>query len=140
MNTMKKALWHLAALLAMSSAAFGQSQNGSISGIVSDPSDAVVANAKVTVTSVQTNAIRTTVTGSSGAYTIQGLIPQDYEVKVDAPGFATTTTKLNVAVGSANTANVKLSVSGSSTVVEVAANALVGIDLENAENSQVISN
>jgi outer membrane receptor protein involved in Fe transport len=137
---MKKALWHLAALLAMSSAAFGQSQNGSISGIVTDPSGAVVANAKVTVTSVQTNAVRSTVSGSSGAYTVQGLIPQDYTVTVEAPGFAATTTKLNVAVGSANTANVKLSVSGASTVVEVAANALVGIDLENAENSQVISN
>ena len=136
---MKRTLWVFAFLLAVSSFALGQSQNGSISGIVSDPTGAVIPNAKVTVTSVQTNAVRTTLSGGSGAYTVQGLIPQDYTVKVEAAGFSSTTSKLNVAVGSANTINVKLGISGASTVVEVAANALVGIDLENAENSQVIS-
>jgi hypothetical protein len=54
---MKKILWYFASLLVMTSAAFGQSQNGSISGIVTDPSNAVIPNAKVTVTSVQTNAV-----------------------------------------------------------------------------------
>ena len=45
---------------------------------------------------------------------------------------------MNVSVASANTVNVKLSAAGGEQTIEVAANSLAGINLENAENSQVV--
>jgi outer membrane receptor protein involved in Fe transport len=120
-------------------AGFGQSQNGSISGVVTDATGAIVSKAMVTVTNVGTSATRSTVTNSSGDYSIQGLPPQDYKVSVVAPGFATTTSTLTVSVGSANTVNVRLAAGGTDVVVDVAANSLAGVNLENAENSQVVS-
>lgn len=119
--------------------AFGQSQNGSISGVVTDATGAVVANASVTVTNIATGGVRSTVTTGSGDYSIQGLPPQDYKVVVTSAGFGTSTANLNVSVGSANTVNVKLAASGGDVSVDVAANSLAGVNLENAENSQVVS-
>ena len=120
--------------------ALAQSQNGSISGVITDVSGAVIANATVTVIGVSTGSVRTTQTTSSGSYTVQGLNPSDYKLTVTAAGFGTTTTDVfNVSVGSANTVNAKVSVQSSAEVVDVAANSLAGINLENAENSQVIN-
>jgi len=120
--------------------ALAQSQNGSVSGVVTDASGAVVSNATVTVTSMATGAVRTVTTTGSGDYTVQGLVPQDYKLSVSAPGFSTTTTTaFNVSVGSANTVNTKLSVNSTSEQMEVTANSLAGINLETAENSQVIN-
>ncbi|GAA3749134.1 hypothetical protein GCM10022270_03950 [Terriglobus aquaticus] len=116
----------------------GQSQNGSIAGVITDQGGAVVAGATITITNVNTGAVRTTTTDRAGTYNVQGLLPQDYRVSVTAPGFAASEAKLNVSVGSSNTINVKLAVGQQSVTVDVAANALAGINLENAEQSQVV--
>lgn len=127
-------------MLVGSAVAGAQSQNGSISGVITDASGAVVANATVTLTGASNGVVRTTETSSSGGYTIQGVAPQDYKLSVVAPGFsATSTDTFTVSVGSANTINAKLSVQSNETQVEVAANSLAGINLENSENSQVIN-
>ncbi len=132
-------LFALLVLFAATLSATAQSQNGSISGVVTDESGAIVSGAEVVVTSVGTGAIRRTQTTSSGDYTVQQLPPQDYKVTITSAGFGSSTATLNVSVGSANTVNVKLSVKSNATVVDVAANSLSGINLENAENSQVIN-
>jgi hypothetical protein len=50
-------------------AAFGQDVSGTISGTVTDPSGAAVANAKVTVTNTDRKAVlRTINTSGEGAY------------------------------------------------------------------------
>ena len=133
------AMFLIAAFVLSSSPAWGQAQNGSISGVVTDSSGAVVGSAKVAVTSLTTGSIRTTQTTAEGDYTVQQLPPEDYKVVVTAPGFATSSSTLNVSVGSANTVNVKLTVGNATVTVEVAANSVSGINLENAENSQVIA-
>ncbi|ADW70745.1 TonB-dependent receptor domain-containing protein [Granulicella tundricola] len=137
---MKKVLGLLAVSLVCTAMGLGQSQNGNVAGTVTDPSGAVVAGATVTVINVATGATRTTVTTGAGAYNIEGLPPQDYKVTVTAPGFGTTSTNtFNISVGSSNTVNAKLSVDATNVQVEVAANSLAGINLENAENSQVVN-
>ena len=83
---MKKFFGLLILLVSFASVGFAQSQNGSISGVVTDATGAVVANATVTVTNVATGAVRTTVTTGAGDYTVQRLPPQDYRVSVSAPG------------------------------------------------------
>src|SRR5437763_9188291 len=67
--------------------ASGQAVYGSIIGTVTDPSGAAVPNAKVTVTSVGKGTSDTTTTNDSGNYSVTHLIPDVYNVKVEAPGF-----------------------------------------------------
>jgi hypothetical protein len=67
--------------------AFAQSDNSSISGIVKDPTGAVVANAKVIVKNEGTAFERQTTTNEAGFYTVTNIPPGFYEVKVEAAGF-----------------------------------------------------
>src|SRR5215471_18898687 len=67
---------------------FGQATyQGSIGGVVSDPSGAVIPAATVTVTETSTNISHTVKTGPGGKYWIPGLRPSTYTLKVQAQGF-----------------------------------------------------
>ncbi|HUY12317.1 MAG TPA: TonB-dependent receptor [Terriglobia bacterium] len=66
--------------------ALGQATS-SITGVVSDPSGAVVPGATVTVTNQATGVTFTQPTNSSGVYYFRSLIPGTYTVKVVAQGF-----------------------------------------------------
>jgi carboxypeptidase family protein len=59
---------------------------GALMGKITDPFDAVVANATVTATSVETGQAQTTITGKDGAYRFD-LPLGNYRVKVEAAGF-----------------------------------------------------
>jgi hypothetical protein len=79
----------LAAMLLLLSApsVFAQGITGTITGTVTDPTGAIVPNAKVTITQVDTNAVRTIMSSGSGTYSVPQLPPGKYSVKVDAKGF-----------------------------------------------------
>jgi hypothetical protein len=66
-----------------------QSDNSSIAGTITDPSGAVVSGASITVISELTSAEHKTVSNRSGYYTIAGLAPGKYTVRVSAAGFST---------------------------------------------------
>jgi len=95
--------------------------NGSIQGIVSDPSGAVVSGAKVTITEKSKGVASVRTSDSKGSYTSGSLIPGVYSVRVEAPGFKTTELPVTVQVDNTATANVKLEVGQTSQVVEVEA-------------------
>ena len=67
----------------------GQSERGTISGLVKDPSGAVVANAKVTVTNTATNNVVVVNTSQTGDYTALSLQAGNVYVRVEASGFKT---------------------------------------------------
>jgi len=79
----------LAVLISLPGQSFGQAVYGSIFGTVSDPSGAVVPNAKVTVTDVRKGTSETVTTDASGNYSVTHLIPDTYQVKVESQGFET---------------------------------------------------
>jgi len=118
--------------------ALAQADLGSVAGIVTDTSGAVVPNAQVKVTNLETSAVHTAVTNGKGEYNITQLLPATYSLTVTAPGFAPAKQNVSVTVGSQNTANVKLAVSGGVTVVNVAADDFAGVQLEKPEVSAVI--
>jgi hypothetical protein len=61
--------------------------NVAITGTVTDPSGAVIAGAKVTVTQKATATVRADVTNGSGHFNIPSLPPATYTVNITAPGF-----------------------------------------------------
>src|ERR1043165_10218756 len=76
----------LVALLSLT--AFGQqATSGNLNLTVTDPSNAVVAGATITVTNMETGATRTGETNTSGQAEIQTLNPGNYTVTVEAKGF-----------------------------------------------------
>jgi hypothetical protein len=115
------------ALLCFAAAAWPQADanKGSISGTVIDPNQAVVPNAKVTVSSPETGLQRQAASNDAGQYRFGSLDPGVYEVKAEAPGFALTTMQgVVVGVGSSVTVNLAVALSATIQSVEVAAGLL----------------
>ena len=68
--------------------AFAQSTSTAIlTGVVSDPSQAVVPDAKITVTRADTGLVRETRSGPDGHFRVVLLPPGFYEIKVEKSGF-----------------------------------------------------
>jgi hypothetical protein len=65
----------------------GQSTNGSISGRITDPSHAVIAEAKVAAINSATNFRYETATNGAGEYTSANLPPGSYSLEVEKSGF-----------------------------------------------------
>jgi hypothetical protein len=103
------------------SGAFAQStiSTGSIQGIVTDPSGAVVPAAKVSITNRATGQSLALTTPSTGLYNSGPLIPGDYTVRVEAKGFHTTALAVTVQVGNVSSGNVHVEVGQESQVIEV---------------------
>jgi hypothetical protein len=68
---------------------WAQDYRASISGIVSDPSGAVIPGAAVKAIRIDTNETKEVATTSDGNYTIPYLIPSTYDVEFSATGFQT---------------------------------------------------
>lgn len=71
--------------------ATAQTITGGVNGIVTDSSGAVIPNAKVVATNVDTGVETATTTNTDGVYSLRFLQIGNYKVAIDAPGFATTT-------------------------------------------------
>ncbi len=80
-------LLFVAGISTLSPFAFGQAVYGSIYGTVSDATGAAVPGANVTVTDVAKGTSVTVQSNGSGDFTVEHLIPDVYDVKVDASGF-----------------------------------------------------
>jgi hypothetical protein len=93
--------------------------SGDISGIVTDPTGAVIPGARVTVVSVDTGATQTAITNSSGTYRASLLKPGNYKLTFTLAGFETITLTVTASAGSVSQADAKLPLGSSSTVVEV---------------------
>ena len=97
---------------------------GSIVGIVSDPTGAVVPGARVTVTNLGTGRRIDLTTNSAGAFNSGALVPGNYQTKVTARGFNAVETRVVVQVGNTATVNVKLQIGQENQVVEVQSSAV----------------
>ena len=97
--------------------AFGQSDRGSIRGSVTDPNGALVPNAKVTVTNVDTGEVREVTSGDAGSYSVPELKAANYRVIVTAEGFKSATVDdVKVGVGVIRTTDVTLEIGVGETV------------------------
>jgi len=97
-----------------------QTFRGGINGTVTDHTGAVIANATVIAIQTETGGSHTTTSSSAGELLFQDLPLGAYSVSASFPGFSTVKTdKVVVSAGTTFTLAIKLTVSSSSTVVEV---------------------
>jgi len=92
---------------------------GNIQGTVTDPSGALITGAKIKIASQQTGQLIILTTNSAGVYASGALLPGNYEVLVESPGFKQTQVRLVVQVGVVSSANVQLQVGEANEVVQV---------------------
>src|SRR5438309_2530088 len=93
--------------------------SGDIAGTVTDPTGAALPNATVTLTSADSGAVQTVTTDSTGNFRFPLLRPGAYRLQVAATGFAAVTQTVNAVVGQVVSANVRVSLKGTSELVEV---------------------
>src|SRR5581483_5203718 len=123
----------LAALFAV--AAMAQSTiSGDITGIVTDPTGAVLPNAPVSLKNNSTGATSSTNTNGAGVYRFSLLAPGSYTVTVTPQGFQEVKRSVNVTVGQASTLNLQAAISGGGQTVEVTAEGGV-LQTQNADVS-----
>jgi Carboxypeptidase regulatory-like domain len=93
--------------------------SGDIAGTATDPTGAALPNATVTLTSLDSGAVQTVTTDSTGNFRFPLLRPGAYRLQVAATGFAAVTQIVNAVVGQVVSANVRVSLKGTSELVEV---------------------
>lgn len=119
----------IALIIALCTAdAFGQSDRGSIRGTITDPTGAVVPNARVILTGVENGENREATTGEGGIYVFPDLRAGLYRVTVEAQGFQRTAVdNFKVAVQVTHTLDLQLQigeVSGNTVTVNAESEAL----------------
>ncbi len=133
---MKRIIPVLTFLCALAGSLSAQSIYGTLTGIVSDPSSAVVAGATLKLRDMGNGSQRDTVAGSSGFYTFVSVPPGTYELNVEAKGFEQyKETGIAIAGGDKINVNVGLKVGSTSNTVEVALNADVLVPVDSGEKS-----
>lgn len=87
-------------LVMVTAPVFGQKASGSISGAVTDPSEAIVPGADLSLTNQGTSQTFHRVASDRGVFVFPALVPGLYTLRVSMPGFQTlTATDIKVEVG-----------------------------------------
>jgi Carboxypeptidase regulatory-like domain len=109
---------------------------GDITGLVTDPTGAVLPNIQVTLKSNDTGATEQQNTNAVGIYRFSLLNPGSYTVTVSSSGFQSSSKSVTVVVGQATTANMQMAVAAEGTSVEVVA----GSNAVQTENGNISTN
>jgi hypothetical protein len=122
------------AILLLSGLSLLAQTQGEITGRASDASGAGVPSATITLTNTSTNAVRQTQSGNDGFYNFPTVPPGVYDVKIEHPGFKTTTSNnVEVQVQQSVRLDLTLQVGQVTESVEVSASA----ELLQADNATV---
>jgi hypothetical protein len=117
-------LFGIALLLLTTAGAAAQESRGSITGKVTDPQNAVVPGAKVTITNTATNVAAYAATNSTGYWEVNFLIPGTYAVTVEAAGFQKATRSgITLDTGDKLAVDIQLQVGESTQEIRVTADA-----------------
>jgi hypothetical protein len=104
---------------------FGQSNYGVISGAVTDVQHLPVVGAAVQLTAASTGAVRRVTTNQQGLFEAPALLPDDYELTTEAPGFTAAKQSVRLEVGQKLVLEIGLTVSAVKEGVSVTASSEV---------------
>jgi hypothetical protein len=126
-------------MLATGATGWAQAGRGGISGLVSDPSGAVIAGARVTALDQATGIAQSTVTTGAGLYSFISLNPGTYQVTAAHKGFKNEAEdNVTVSVDQVSTVNLAMHVGSVNDTVTVTAS-LDLLDTSNSTVGQLIS-
>jgi hypothetical protein len=108
-----------ALLLICAATADAQVDRATLTGIVRDPTDAMIGKAVIKVTSLATNAVVTATTTADGTYLVVNLAPGEYLVQVEAPGFQRFEQTVSLEIGARSRLDVSLAVGSVGETVTV---------------------
>jgi len=101
---------------------YGQTTTGTISGTITDPNGAVIANARISVKNVQTGIEQATRSNASGNYIFPAIMVGDYTLTAQSQGFGVVThTGLHLDANQDLTSDVQMKVGSETQTVEVSA-------------------
>lgn len=124
----------------LSSAAYAQSDRGTITGTVQDSNGAAVVGASVTVTNIGTNTGLTYTTNSEGRFSAPALAVGTYRIKIEKSGFKLTVIEsLAVSVGSTVNVTPTMEVGAVSQTVEITAATAAALQTESAKISATVA-
>ena len=111
----------IAIMLGMfSTAVYSQSGSATLQGTVTDPTGAVIPNARIHITSLLTGVSRDVVSNNSGIYSAPDLSPGRYEVSTSAEGFTKRVqTDVVLTVGAMRDLDIPLQLSAAQTTITV---------------------
>ncbi len=113
---------------------------GTLTGVVSDPSQAVVAKAKVTLKDAQSGSQRDTVSNNEGYFTFASVPAGTYDLSVEAKGFnSAKITGIALGGGEKRNIDVSLKVGATTETVDVAANADLLTAVDSGEKSNKLT-
>jgi hypothetical protein len=107
--------------LALVIPAHGQSNYAIVTGTVTDMQQLPVPGATIELTAASTGAVRRAVTNQQGLFEAPALLPDEYELKIEATGFAATRQTLRLEVGQKLALNITLKVGTLNEDVKVTA-------------------
>ncbi|HUD21618.1 MAG TPA: TonB-dependent receptor [Acidobacteriaceae bacterium] len=112
--------------------------SSALAGSVADKSGAMIANARVIATEVNTGAVRTVQSNADGRFLFSQVNPGTYRIEVSAAGFGIGQSQpVSVSVGQTAAVNFTLSPAATSQSIEVAAQSGL-MSLENANTSTTL--
>ncbi|AXC12626.1 Oar protein [Acidisarcina polymorpha] len=85
-----------------------QSVTGAIRGMIEDPTSARVANATIDLRRADSSLVRHVTAEANGEFRVQGLQPGAWQLSINAPGFATASSDVNVLVSSTQVVTVTM--------------------------------
>lgn len=119
---MSRSLLRIAALcLFLGALGLAQVPTGTIIGVITDETGAIVPNAKVAIVNKDTGLTRDTQSGPDGGFSASALPAGSYEVRVEATGFRALVRPAEVQAGTTTTVNVTMQVGSTKDVVTVEA-------------------
>lgn len=125
----RKVLLLAAVVLGFALQAQAQTSRGTVSGVVTDPNNAVIAGAEVTIINAETSVSRSAVTNGEGIYRFEAIDPGTYSVKITAPNFGTVI-KNDVAVNANQTSTVDTQLAPGAAAIEISVTAESGALLQ----------
>ena len=119
-------------------ALLSQAGNADVTGVITDPTSAVITGAQITAQNTETGLAETAETNSAGIYRLPSLPPGAYRITVQHAGFKSQVESISLTVGQSASLNIQLQVGSNTQTVTVNAQEYL-LNTTTAEISNVVS-